>query len=203
MQNSPPRPERPSVGQNRWCECSGASTLRPQPGIQRVCRVWGVPRSTFYGRRASVKDPAHTDDSEPSEPPWLSDEALLAEIRPQIRNTAETDGFLGEGYRKVWARLRHNDVRTSKRRVLRLMRENDLLAPTRSGRARGPRTHDGTIITQAPDEMWGTDATAVWTRKQGLVTVFFVIDHCTTELLGVHAAKNVVRGGEDEVDGPA
>jgi len=31
----------------------------------------------------------------------------------------------------VWARLRVRDVRTSMRRVLRLMRENHLLAPQR------------------------------------------------------------------------
>ena len=48
--------------------------------------------------------------------------------------------FHGEGHRKVWARLRHAGTRTSLRRVLRLMRENDLLAPTRAGSPRGPRS---------------------------------------------------------------
>ena len=35
--------------------------------------------------------------------------------------------FHGEGHRKVWARLRVAGLRTSRRRVLRLMRENDLV----------------------------------------------------------------------------
>ena len=35
-------------------------------------------------------------------------------------------------------------MRTSKQRVLRLMREHDLLAPSRVGSPRGPRNHDGT-----------------------------------------------------------
>ena len=68
--------------------------------------------------------------------------------------------FIGEGYRKAWARLRLAGVRTSQGRVLRLMQEAGLLAPTRVGRRRGPRNHDGTITTGHPDEMWGTDATA-------------------------------------------
>src|SRR5918993_1074211 len=71
--------------------------------------------------------------------------------------------FHGEGHRKVWARLRIAGVRTSKRRVLRLMREHGLLAPSRVGAPRGPRSHDGTIIPDRVDEMWGTDLTATWT----------------------------------------
>jgi transposase InsO family protein len=48
--------------------------------------------------------------------------------------------------RKVRARLRHAGLRSSKERVRRLMRENGLAAATRTGRPRGPRNHDGTII---------------------------------------------------------
>jgi hypothetical protein len=39
-----------------------------------------------------------------------------------------------EGYRKIWARLRFADIRTSKRRVLSLTREHALQAPQRAGR---------------------------------------------------------------------
>src|SRR5580658_2923984 len=38
------------------------------------------------------------------------------------------------GYRKLWARLRFAGVRTSPRRVRRVMRENGLVAPHRVGR---------------------------------------------------------------------
>ena len=37
------------------------------------------------------------------------------------------------------------------------MREHDLQAPHRVGHAHGPKAHDGTITTAAPDVMWGTD----------------------------------------------
>jgi putative transposase len=69
-----------------------------------------------------------------------------------IRATLSGNPFHGEGHRKIrghrkiWARLRMAGVRTSTRRVLRLMREHGLLAPSRAGSPRGPRNHDGTII---------------------------------------------------------
>ena len=79
----------------------------------------------------------------------MPDVALLEQIRGVLFNSP----FHGEGHRKVWARLRITGIRTSLRRVLRLMRENNLLAPGRVGQPRGPRNHDGTIIPEAVDRM--------------------------------------------------
>ena len=47
------------------------------------------------------------------------------------------------------------------------MREHDLQAPSRTGHAHGPKAHDGTITTEAPDVMWGTDMTATVTVAEG------------------------------------
>ena len=69
------------------------------------------------------------------------------------------------------------------------MREAGLLAPSRARRELGPRVHDGTIITERPNEMWATDATATMTLEDGQVTVFIAVDHCTAECVGIHAAK--------------
>ena len=118
----------------------------------------------------------------------MPDDALVAAIRGVLTASA----FHGEGYRKVWARLRFAGVRTSRRRVLRLMREHDLLAHQRTGRARGPRSHDGTITTQQVDTMWGTDLTSVMTGE-GLASVFIAVDHCSAECVGIHAARRATR----------
>ncbi|WP_264813423.1 IS3 family transposase, partial [Gluconacetobacter sacchari] len=66
-----------------------------------------------------------------------------------IRGIITASPFHGEGHRKIWARLWVEGVRKSRRRALRLMRENDLLAPSRTGAPKGPRNHDGTIIPDA------------------------------------------------------
>ena len=68
-------------------------------------------------------------------------------------------------------------MRTSKERVRRLMREHDLQAPPRAGHAHGPKAHDGTITTETPDVMWGTDMTATVTVAEGAAVVFVAVDH--------------------------
>src|SRR3954467_12412536 len=113
----------------------------------------------------------------------MPDAALLAAIRAVLAARP----FHGEGHRKIWARLRAAGTRTALRRVLRLMRENGLLAPSRGGAARGPGAHDGTIIPQTGDAMWGTDLTATWT-EEGPAAVFIAVDHCSAVCIGIHAA---------------
>ncbi len=153
-------------------------------GLARVCRVWEVPRSMVYPVKARQAAPGPPPQRRGPKPRW-SEEALLA----QIRAVLDPSPFLGEGHRKVWARLRVAGVRTSKGRVLRLMRQAQLLAPTRVGHAHGPKAHDGTILTGRPDVMWGMDATSTFTRLDGMATIFIAVDHCTAECLGLHAAK--------------
>ena len=153
-------------------------------GLARVCRVWELARSTVYLNQARRTGPAPTPQPRGPKPRW-SDAALVAEVRAVLGASP----FLGEGHRKVWARLRWQGVRTSKARVLRLMREAQLLAPTRVGLRHGPAAHDGTITTAQPDQMWGMDATSCLTRWEGTATVFVVVDHCASECIGVHAAK--------------
>jgi putative transposase len=78
------------------------------------------------------------------------------------------------------------------RRVLRLMREHDLLAPGRFGSPRGPHTHDGTIIPETIDVMWGTDLTTTFTGE-GPAAVFIAVDHCSAECVGIHAHARATR----------
>lgn len=155
-------------------------------GRARVCRLWGVARSTHYARRARA------GGSVPPRPrgrkPILPDEALVTRIR-EVLAEAEALGFRGEGYRKVWARLRHRGIPVSKERVRRLMREHGLQAPHRASAVGGPKDHDGTIIPEAPNRIWGTDATQVRTRKEGVATVFVAVDHFVGDVVGIHAAR--------------
>jgi transposase InsO family protein len=115
-----------------------------------------------------------------------------AELVAAIRTVLADSPFHGEGHRKVWARLRMRGMRTSLRRVLRLMRQHDLLAPARTGSPRGPRNHDGTIIPDRVDAMWGTDMTTTWTGE-GQVAVFVAVDHHSAECVGLHAARRGTR----------
>src|ERR1700720_1337224 len=108
-------------------------------GLAAVCRVWRLARSGIYRHQSP---PPAMPARRRGPLGAMSDDALTT----AIRGVLAASPFHGEGHRKVWARLRHAGTRTSLRRVLRLMRKNDLLAPGRVGSPRGPRNHDGAII---------------------------------------------------------
>jgi len=101
--------------------------------------------------------------------------------------------FLGEGYRKLHARMRFEGILVGKDRLLRILRDNELLAQIPSEKQRGPRFHTGKIGTMKPNEMWGTDFTFTMTEEDGLVPVFIAIDHFNTECVGIHAALRANR----------
>jgi putative transposase len=154
-------------------------------GVARVCRVWRTARATVYRHRS----PPRAEPPRRPGPVGAMPDATLAEA---IRAVLAASPFHGEGHRKVWARLRHGGIRASRRRVLRLMGEHDLLAPSRVGSPRGPHDHGGTIIPEAVDVMWGTDMTTTWTGE-GQVAVFIAVDHRSAECVGIHAARRGTR----------
>jgi putative transposase len=158
-------------------------------GVVLVSEEWGVARSSYYAARESNQSADKRTVGKRGPKTRYRDGELLG----RIRGVLAASPFMGEGHRKVWARLRAAGVRTSKRRVLRLMREAGLLAPARAVRVLGPRVHDGTITTEKPNQMWGTDLTTVMTVEEGAAAVFVAVDHCTAECVGIHAAKGATR----------
>ena len=140
-------------------------------GIQRVCQVWERSRSALYARRGPA--------------PRQSDAQLLAAIRTDLARSP----FHGEGHRKVHARLRILDgIRVARTRVLRVMRAHGLLSPHR-GRQGAAKTHDGRVITQAPNVMWGTDGVRVFTLDDGWGWIFAAVEHWNAECVGWHVCK--------------
>jgi putative transposase len=155
-------------------------------GLQRVCQVLGFPRSTIYAVRARTADnvvPIIPGRRGPK--PKMPDADLLKAIRDDLAASP----FIGEGHRKVWARLRIlSGIRVSRTRVLRLMREHSLLSPHRRPPGE-PNLHDGRITTDCPNEMWGTDGVRIATVDDGMVWIFSAVDHCDGMCTGIHAAK--------------
>ena len=166
-------------------EAVAASLVRPT-ALVSVCDELRIPRSTVYAQR----DDGRSKMLQKRGPkPLVPDSDLLTAIREVLTDPP----FMGEGYRKVHARLRYRGIHADVERIRLLMREHDLQAPGKPRRILGPRTHDGTIITLAPDEMWGTDATATMLLDGQQATIFGIYDHCTCELLGIHAALRADR----------
>ena len=68
-------------------------------GVARICRVWKVPRSSFYAARKAGADGAGAEASPARRgpKPAVSDPVLLAAIRADLARSPWT----GEGHRKV------------------------------------------------------------------------------------------------------
>lgn len=144
--------------------------------LARVYRLTGAPRSSVHSRKAAAGTQYAALKRGPRT--CITDEELIEKIKELIGEAP----FAGEGYRKIRARLsREKGIGAGGKRVLRLMRQHNLLAPQRSRGRRKPRPHDGTIIPKEPDMMWGTDATWAWTRNDGWVWAFVNVDHCSAE----------------------
>ena len=140
-----------------------------------ICRTYRLPRSTMYAA-------THTGHAAPEKRgprTAVSDAELLNAIRAVLAACP----FHGEGYRKVRARLAHRGLAVGGKRVLRLMRQHHLLAPRRLGPPNGNPAHDGTIVTDRPDGMWGTDATRFYTEQDGWCWFFGAIDHGIAEVV--------------------
>ena len=161
---------------------------RVSPGTGRrypltmLCQVWRVARSSVYATPLVGPVPS---GGRRGPMPAVRDGVLVAAIRAVLAATP----FHGEGYRKVRARLAHRGLAVSGKRVLRLMREHQLLAPRRLGPPNGDPAHTGTITTTAPNMMWGTDATRFYTERDGWCWFFGAIDHYCDDVVGWHVAK--------------
>lgn len=152
-----------------------------------VCEVFGVAPSSLYAalERAEA-GPAPRVRCRPGPKPKISDADLLARIRHVIADSP----FQGEGHRKIHARLRLRDVHVSRKRVLRITREAGLLAcrPTA-----GPvKVHDGTIVTDAPNLMWGTDGARFLVGRGAEAEwawLFVTVDHFNFDPIGFEVSE--------------
>jgi len=158
-------------------------------GVERVCRVFETPRSTFYAHQAKLNPTPVTPPQKRGPKSRVADAELLELVKADLESTP----FSGEGHRKVCARLRVvKNVHVAPKRVLRLMRENNLLSPHR-GRQGKSHVHDGTIITNDPNVMWGTDGIRVQTVEDNWGWVFVAVEHWNAECVGFHVCKEGTR----------
>ena len=169
-------------------EAISPSTGKPY-GVVRTCAAWGIPRSSFYAsqcpRPSFSDDGSKPEEKKPGPKTEVSDSELLALIREDISSSP----FTGEGHRKVWARLRFRQgIPVAQKRVLRIMREANLLSPHRVPQ-RPPQGHTGRIVTDEPNVMWGTDGAKVFTTDDGWGWIFACLEHWNAEVMGWHVTK--------------
>ena len=120
--------------------------------VQRLCRLAGLPRATYYRHLAG-----------------RSDEAAECELRDLIQRICLKHRFYG--YRRVTATLRRQGMVVNAKKVQRLMREDNLLAQRKAPFLRPPTDRPTPflivpnlvrgLVPSAPDQIWVADITYV------------------------------------------
>jgi putative transposase len=132
------------------------TATHPAHDVQRLCRLAGLPRATYYRHVATGVDDATDHD--------LQDAIQLICLRHKYY-----------GYRRVTASLRRQGHGANAKKVLRLMREDNLLAMRRKpflvppqGKPEGfvivPNLVRG-LVPSGPDQIWVADITYVHLAK--------------------------------------
>ena len=149
--------------------------------MSMIFTIAGLSSAAYY-RKNELKGLK----ARPGPRPAITDDQLLMEIRKEILEGL----FLDEGVKKTWKRLQRRGIKASKERVNRIMREHNLLSVTRPKPERKVNEHTGSIKTELPNRMWGTDGKKFYTQKEGWCWFFGVIDHFNDEILAWHANKS-------------
>lgn len=124
----------------------------------------------------------------------VADEDVIEELKALV---GERPSY---GYRRAAAMLNRRrralgQPRLNHKRVYRIMRDSSMLLERCTGRSPG-RVHDGTVMTEAPNLRWCSDALEIrcWSGERVYMT--FALDCCDREVLS-HFASTQPIAGED------
>jgi putative transposase len=160
-------------------------------GVEPICRVLPIAPSTYFRYKADQRDPTRRSARA------QRDEVLRAIIR-RIWNEHQQV----YGPRKVWKQMGREQLRASRCRVRRLMREMGLAGAVRGrawitttdSRRDAERPHDlvdRNFTATRPNQLWVSDFTYVATWR-GFVYVAFVIDVFARRIVGWRVSSSLV-----------
>ena len=132
--------------------------------LSRAARMSGISRRALYTLPRPHVLPRRPDE---------------AETRAAVRRVALN--LVTYGHRRVWAMLRREGRMVNRKRVYRLMREEQLLRPAHFLRPRLPST--GALEADRPNQKWYTDLTYIDTTDRGPCPLTSILDGCTREVL--------------------
>ena len=126
--------------------------------VSRILSLLDIPRSTHYhsppslqirgGRKASLMTERITDSGIIA----ITDEQLLLDIRDLLGRE-----FVCYGYRKVTKYLQRSGYVINRKKVFRLMKENNLLNYTYNYRSPARRVVESIVRVHTPNEVWEMD----------------------------------------------
>lgn len=142
--------------------------------VSLLCATFDLSRAAYYAEaRRQRGAAAPTGDGKiialPRRPRHTSAEVVLLRIREVLDRETST----AWGVRKVWATLRREGLRVSRRRVHAIMRAHGLVLARDREPGETPRGH---VAVPEPNRRLATDLTTVWTKRDGVVALVPTID---------------------------
>jgi len=90
------------------------------------------------------------------------------------------------GYRRCWAYLYYREgIEVNKKRIYRLMKENDLFVNQKRYQAKRKPNRPKPKVNY-PNHIWGTDMTRIKIGSWGWYYLVIVLDWFTKEIIGYH-----------------
>ena len=142
--------------------------------VQRLCRLAGLPRATYYRHLAG-----------------RGEEADECELRDLIQRICLKHRFYG--YRRVTATLRRQGMVVNAKKVQRLMREDNLLAQRKVPFLKTPADRPSAflivpnlvrgLVPSAPDQIWVADITYVHLAR-AFVYLAVILDAFSRKAVG-------------------
>jgi len=145
--------------------------------IAKLCRWFGVPRSTFYYRPQT---------STPRVP--MMDEVVAAQIRSII------DAEPVVGLRMIVARVRRQSPGpVNRKKIHRILKLNGWQVRQRPQGHR-PRVQGWRSRAGRPNERWAIDTTHLFTRQDGWCHLTAIIDCCDRTIVGWRLSRSGIAG---------
>ncbi len=155
--------------------------------VTKLCEMLSVSPAGFYASRKRAPSARATGDA-----------ALVAEIK-QVHQDPKLRSY---GSPRMHRELRDRGHHVGRRRVERLMRENDVVAKRRrrfrtttdSNHALpvAPNVLERRFETEAPNKVWVTDITYVWTRE-GWLYLAAILDLYSRMVVGWAMSESLAR----------
>lgn len=148
-------------------------TVAGDASVTLLCETFQLSRAAYYAEAERQRRAPTAENGAvlplPSRPRHTRAEVVLLRIREVLaRETARAWGV-----RKVWATLRREGLRVSRRRVHALMRAHGLVLVRDREPGETPRGH---VTVPESNRRLATDLTTVWTRRDGIIALVPTID---------------------------
>ncbi len=171
--------------------------------ITRMLHLLGIPESTYYRKRSMIhlkrgrKNSQTTCLSVGNDIVRIPDTQILLVIEELLERE-----FVCYGYRKVTKYLQRSGYIINRKKVFRLMKENDLLNHTYNYRSPARRVADPIVTVNAPNEIWEMDIKYIYIQGENRTTYFFAMIDCFTrevvgKYLGYHCTSDDVKKAMD------